>query len=218
MRSSAVALTLLLCASVLAHVGGGLTDLHIGFYVLLVVVALYQSWAPFLTAIGFVAVHHSLMALVAPDAVVSASHAQDSPLPTPRCTPGFLLAQAVALAFGGKFTELAEAARVADAGRARQERTHHQGLLAGEREDEVRRATLRLEHNEARAADLAQRMVGVEGAGQVLNQEVATATAVLDELRASIGSIAAAAATRPGPRWTPTPRSPWTPSPGCPRP
>ena len=39
-------------ADVLVHVGGGLTDLHIWFYVVLALVALYQMWAPFLLAVG----------------------------------------------------------------------------------------------------------------------------------------------------------------------
>ena len=57
--TSAVSLGLMIGADVLVHVSGGLTDMHIWFYALLALVALYQAWTPFLLAVGFVAVHHA---------------------------------------------------------------------------------------------------------------------------------------------------------------
>ena len=57
-RASATGLGLMVGADVLVHVGGGLTDLHIWFYALLALVALYQNWTPFLIAVGFVAVKY----------------------------------------------------------------------------------------------------------------------------------------------------------------
>ncbi|MFC3689634.1 methyl-accepting chemotaxis protein [Aquipuribacter hungaricus] len=192
-RSSTVSLALMLGASVLVHAGGGLTDLHISFYVFLVVVALYQSWAPFLTAVGYVALHHSAMALVAPDAVFSGHHAQEHPLPYAALHAAFLLAQAAALAFGWRFAEQAEAVRRSEALRAQQDRAQHLAVQAAEREQSAERQALRLEAGRARAADVAARMVEVEEAGATLSRDVATATGVLDDLRGSIGAIAAAA-------------------------
>jgi len=192
-RSSATSLGLMLGASVLVHVGGGLTDLHISFYVLLTVVALYQSWAPFLTAVIYVALHHSLMALIAPMSVFSSHHAQENPIPYAALHAVFLLAQAAALAFGWRFAEQAEAARRAGAERAEAERAENLASLAAEREDSAAGAVRRLEANRARAAEVATRMVDVEAAGQTLTSDVAVATSVLEELRAAIGSIAGAA-------------------------
>ncbi|WP_380169493.1 methyl-accepting chemotaxis protein [Jannaschia sp. R86511] len=192
-RSSAVSLALMLGASVLVHAGGGLTDLHIAFYVLLTVVALYQSWAPFVAAVLYVAVHHSLMALVAPTAVFSSDHAQQNPVAYAALHAVFLLAQAAALAFGWRFAEQAEAGRRAGSEQAARERAESLARLAEEREASATRSTRRLEANRARAADVADRMLEVESAGQALSRDVATATSVLDELRSAIGSIASAA-------------------------
>ena len=192
-RSSVTALALMLGASVLVHVGGGLTDLHISFYVFLTVVALYQSWAPFLTAVVYVALHHSLMALIAPMSVFSSHHAQENPLPYAALHAVFLLAQAAALAFGWRFAEQAEAIRRAEAERAEAERAEHLAGMAGEREASAAGAVRRLETNRARVTDVATRMVEVEAAGQILSRDVAVATSVLEELQAAIGSIAGAA-------------------------
>ncbi|MGJ7439770.1 methyl-accepting chemotaxis protein [Aquipuribacter sp. MA13-6] len=192
-RSSAVSLALMLGASVLVHAGGGLTDLHISFYVLLTVVALYQSWAPFLTAVLYVALHHSLMALVAPMSVFSSHHAQENPVPYAGLHAVFLLAQAAALAFGWRFAEQAEATRRHEAELAQRERAANLARLAEERDASAARAVRRLEANRARAADVAGRMVELEAAGQTLSRDVSTATGVLEELRGAIGSIAAAA-------------------------
>ena len=75
-RASAVSLGLMVGADVLVHVGGGLTDLHIWFYAMLALVALYQAWTPFLLAVGFVAVHHAAMSLWMPESVFSTHQAQ----------------------------------------------------------------------------------------------------------------------------------------------
>jgi len=75
-RASAVSLGLMVGADVLVHAGGGLTDLHIWFYALLALVALYQLWTPFLLAVAFVAVHHIAMSLWMPMSVFSTPQAQ----------------------------------------------------------------------------------------------------------------------------------------------
>ncbi|MGY1751040.1 hypothetical protein [Modestobacter sp. SYSU DS0511] len=79
-RASVTGLGLMIGADVLLHVGGGLTDLHIWFYVLLALIALYQSWAPFLIAVGFVAVHHAVVSLAIPDEVFSTAEGQAHPV------------------------------------------------------------------------------------------------------------------------------------------
>ena len=85
-RATAVCLGLMIGADVLVHVGGGLTDLHIWFYALLPLVALYQMWTPFLAAVGFVAVHHAAMGIWMPESVFSTHQAHENPLPFGRCT------------------------------------------------------------------------------------------------------------------------------------
>ena len=64
----------------LVIIGGGLSDLHIWFYALLVMVALYQLWTPFLLAVAFVAVHHIGMSLTMPEMVFSTPQALQHPI------------------------------------------------------------------------------------------------------------------------------------------
>ena len=192
-RSSAVALGLMLCADVLVHVGGGLTDLHIWFYVMLALVALYQSWTPFLLAIGFVAVHHISLSWLDPTSVFSDPRAQASPLPFALLHATFLLAMATALAFGWRFTEQAETARLAERREADQRRADQLGELAAERAEAAQAASRRLQENEDRAAALASRIVVIEQAGTALRNEVGTATAVMEQVQAGISTIGTAA-------------------------
>ncbi len=195
-RASAVSLGLMTGADVLVHVGGGLTDLHIWFYVLLAMVALYQNWTPFLLAVAFVAVHHAAMSLWMPTSVFSTHEAQHQPILFAALHAVFLLAEATFLAYGWKFTEEAERARAAEQARAEEQQAAQvqaQAELAAERAATAEEEARRLRAREERAAGMARRLAGLEGAGRRLDENVATATSVMDGLRAAIEEISAAA-------------------------
>lgn len=57
-RASLATLGLVSSSAILVHLTGGLIEMHFHFFVMVAVVALYQSWYPFLLAIGFVLLHH----------------------------------------------------------------------------------------------------------------------------------------------------------------
>jgi anti-sigma regulatory factor (Ser/Thr protein kinase) len=59
-RTVVASLGLLACSGILVHLSGGVIEMHFHFFVMVAVVSLYQDWAPFLTAIGFVFVQHGL--------------------------------------------------------------------------------------------------------------------------------------------------------------
>jgi hypothetical protein len=61
LRASLATLGLVTSSGVLVHLTGGLIEMHFHFFVAVAVVALYQSWFPFLVAIGFVLLHHGVM-------------------------------------------------------------------------------------------------------------------------------------------------------------
>jgi hypothetical protein len=192
-RSSAVGLGLMLCADVLLHAGGGLQDLHIYFYVMLALVALYQMWAPFLVSIAFVVVHHAGLSLINPHAVFSDPRAQQHPVPFALLHAAFVVAMAVALAFGWRFAEQAEIERRAERALAEQQRAEQLEQLAAERAESASQAADRLRERERRAQELADRLAGIEHAGSSLSGDVATATSVMEGLRAAIDQIASAA-------------------------
>lgn len=196
LRACSVCLGLMFCADLVVHLGDGLTDLHIWFYVILAVVSLYQMWAPFLLSVTFVAVHHIGMSLYMPAAVFSTPQAQAHPIEFSLMHAAFLLAEATFLAYGWKFTQLADAQRRVA---ARQARKQQDAQLAAQQELAAERA-LAAEHRAAelaakaeRAARQEQRIVGLREAGLRLSDNVSTADEVLDALRSAIAEIAGSA-------------------------
>ena len=197
-RASAVSLGLMVGADVLVHVSGGLTDMHIWFYALLALVALYQMWTPFVLAVGFVAVHHAAMSLWMPESVFSTHEAQHNPIAFALLHAVFLLAEATFLAYGWKFTEDADRGR-----RAEHERAEEQALaqaavqaeLATERARAAEEAAAALALREQRSALLERQLAELVDAGRRLDGNVGTATSVMAGLREAIAEIAAAASS-----------------------
>ena len=195
-RASAISLGLMVGADVLVHVTGGLTDMHIWFYALLALVALYQAWTPFILAVGFVAVHHAAMSLWMPESVFSTHEAQHNPIAFALLHAVFLLAEATFLAYGWKFTEEADRGRRAEQKRAEEQiaaQADAQAELAAERARAADDAAAALAQREERAALLEQQLAGLLESGQRLEENVGTATEVMDGLRAAIGEISSAA-------------------------
>ncbi len=177
-RASAVGLGLMVGADVLVHVGGGLTDLHIWSSVLVPLVALYRRWTPFLLAVGFVTVHHTVAGIGVPEPVFSA-HARHDPMAFVALHAVFVLLEAIFLTYGWKFAE-----------RLDRERRAQQRLAGGQ---QVAQARAELELAEERAARLGEGIDGLVDAGRRLDGNVATATEVMEGLRSAIAEIAAAA-------------------------
>ncbi|PPK92858.1 PAS domain-containing protein [Kineococcus xinjiangensis] len=75
----AVMLSLTMAAAVAVHLSGGLIEMHFLFFVAVGAATAYQTWAPLLTAVGFVVVHHGLMGTVAGHAIFNHPAAQERP-------------------------------------------------------------------------------------------------------------------------------------------
>ena len=69
MRTLVAAVGLLTASGVLVHLSGGVIEMHFHFFVMVAVVSLYQDWVPFLTAIGYVLVHHGFVGALDPRSV-----------------------------------------------------------------------------------------------------------------------------------------------------
>ncbi|OMQ16079.1 hypothetical protein A7K94_0204985 [Modestobacter sp. VKM Ac-2676] len=196
-RASVVGLGLMVGADVLVHVGGGLTDLHIWFYVVLALVALYQTWAPFLLAVAFVAVHHAVMSLASPAAVFSTAEGQEHPVLFAGLHAVFLLAEATFLAYGWKFTEAADRARRVESRRAEEQADGRAGRRPGGARRRAAKAadeaSCRLREREQRATAQQAQLAQLLAAGQRLDENAGVATEVMDGLRSAIEQIASAA-------------------------
>ncbi len=195
-RAAAASLGLMIGADVLLHVGGGLTDLHIWFYVLLALVALYQMWTPFLLAVAFVAVHHAVTGIWLPTSVSTTHQAHEHPLAFAALHAAFLLVEATFLTYGWRFAEQSEAGRRAQQRRAEEQQVAQARAeveLAEERARAADEAARQAQVAEERALRLGQRISGLVDAGRRLDGNVATATEVMEGLRSAIAEIAAAA-------------------------
>ena len=70
-RSVAASLGLLTGAATLVDISGGLIEIHFSFFVIIVVLTLYEDWLIFLLAVAFVLIHHGVMGTIDPRAVFS---------------------------------------------------------------------------------------------------------------------------------------------------
>ena len=195
-RAAAVGFGLMAGASGPLHVGGGMTDLHIWFYALLALVALYQQWTPFLVAVAFVAVHHLGMSAWMPEMIFSTPAALAHPFLFAILHAVFLLAEAFFLAYGWKFTEEADRGRRAEQARAEEQAVAQlaaQAELAAERSRAAEEAAASLAAREERTAVLEHQISELVDAGQMLETNVTTATSVMTALRAAIDEISSAA-------------------------
>jgi PAS domain S-box-containing protein len=95
-RAAWVSIGLITCAAVMVHLSKGLIEAHFYFFVLIVVLTLYEDWVPLLVALAYVVFHHGVMGTVAPETVYDHGDAVDHPWKWAGIHAGFVLAAAVA--------------------------------------------------------------------------------------------------------------------------
>ncbi len=78
-RATLATLGLLTSSAILIEVFGGLIEAHFHFFITVAVITLYQSWGPYLLAIGFVLAHHLVLGTLVPGHVYNHAGALDDP-------------------------------------------------------------------------------------------------------------------------------------------
>ncbi len=68
-RSVSASMGLLTGSATMVDISGGLTEMHFSFFVVIMMLTLYEDWVPFLLAVAFVLLHHGLMGMFDPRAV-----------------------------------------------------------------------------------------------------------------------------------------------------
>jgi diguanylate cyclase (GGDEF)-like protein/PAS domain S-box-containing protein len=68
-RSAMVSLGLLTASAVAIHLSGGVIEAHFFFFVMIVLLTLYEDWLPFGLAVGYVVIHHGLVGALDPGSV-----------------------------------------------------------------------------------------------------------------------------------------------------
>jgi diguanylate cyclase (GGDEF)-like protein/PAS domain S-box-containing protein len=100
--AAVVSLGLLLSSALLVSIGGGRTDLHFGFFLMVGLISLYQDWVPLLMAVLLVTAEHLVMGELAPAMLYSDGRAQADPVPYALLHAGFVLGTcAVQVAYWG---------------------------------------------------------------------------------------------------------------------
>jgi len=109
LRASAVSLGLISSSAILVHLSGGYIELHFHFFVMLVFLALYQDWAPYLLAVAYVAVHHGIVGTLWPQEVYNHAAALSAPWTWGGIHAFFILFQGVGSIVFWRFNESATA-------------------------------------------------------------------------------------------------------------
>ena len=186
---------LLLCADALVHAGGGLTDLHFHFFVVLALVSIYQDWVPFLLSVVLVAVHHVGVSMLFPDAVFSDPRAQANPLPWALLHALFVLLMCAVLVVGWGFAERAERAGMlarAAAEDADRLRIEEELRNARERQETAAQLAAELEERERLQSEVASAIEALEQLAQNVRAGTAQAEVSLDELNGVVDSVSVA--------------------------
>jgi diguanylate cyclase (GGDEF)-like protein/PAS domain S-box-containing protein len=109
MASSAASVALLTASALIVHLSSGLTEAHFHFFVIIVVLTLYEDWVPFLVALAYVAVHHGIGGLIDPGSIYSNPHARAHPWEWAGIHAGFVAAAGLAGVSTWKHNEQARA-------------------------------------------------------------------------------------------------------------
>ncbi|HEX5909756.1 MAG TPA: diguanylate cyclase, partial [Thermoleophilaceae bacterium] len=97
LASSAASVSLMTASAMTVHLSSGVTEAHFHFFVMIVVLTLYEDWAPFFVSLAYVLIHHGVGSIVDPEMLYShGSQAQEHPLRFAVIHGGFVAAAGIA--------------------------------------------------------------------------------------------------------------------------
>lgn len=96
LASSAASVSLMTASAMVVHLSGGVTEAHFHFFVMIVVLTLYEDWVPFLISLGYVIVHHLVVGALQPELLYSHGPAQAHPWRFAAIHAGFVAAAGIA--------------------------------------------------------------------------------------------------------------------------
>ena len=94
-QSTVAAFGLVAASGVFVHLSGGVVEVHFHYFVMVVVLSLYEDWVPFLVAIAFVVFEHGLMGAISPRSVYDHQAALNNPWKWALIHGGFVLAESI---------------------------------------------------------------------------------------------------------------------------
>jgi signal transduction histidine kinase/CheY-like chemotaxis protein len=118
-RAVCVCVGLLTASGILVHLSGGYIEMHFHFFVMVPLMALYEDWVPFLTAIAYVVIHHGTVGVLDASQVYNHPAAWASPWTWAAIHGVFVLGASVVSCISWRLNELAAADAAASAERFR---------------------------------------------------------------------------------------------------
>ncbi|MBV8160262.1 MAG: EAL domain-containing protein [Acidimicrobiia bacterium] len=95
-QSTIAAFGMVAASGVFVHLSGGVVEVHFHYFVVVVILSLYEDWIPFLVAIGFVVIEHGVMGAISPRSVYDHQAALNNPWKWALIHGAFVLAESVA--------------------------------------------------------------------------------------------------------------------------
>lgn len=108
-QATSVGFGLMSSSAILVHLSGGYIEIHFHFFVMLIFLALYQDWVPYILAIAYVAIHHGLVGVVWPEEVFNHAAAFAAPWTWAGIHAFFVLWASVGTVVAWRFNEIASA-------------------------------------------------------------------------------------------------------------
>ena len=102
-----VSLGLITSSALVVHASGGVIETHFHFFVMIVVLALYEDWLAFLVAASYVVIHHGVAGALAPHTVYNHPDAIAHPWKWALIHGGFVAAAGVASIVTWRLNEIA---------------------------------------------------------------------------------------------------------------
>jgi len=103
--SALVALGLLTSSALIVHFSHGVIEAHFHFFVVIVVLTLYEDWTTFLLAAAYVALHHGVMGAIAPRSVYDHADAVAHPWKWALIHAGFVATAGAGALVAWRFNE-----------------------------------------------------------------------------------------------------------------
>ena len=109
LKSVLVACGLMSSSAIFVHLSGGYIELHFHFFVMIIFLAFYQDWVPFIAGILYVAIHHGVVGVMWPEEVYNHSAAINAPWAWAGIHAFFVLCASIGSVIGWRYDALAYA-------------------------------------------------------------------------------------------------------------
>jgi PAS domain S-box-containing protein len=96
-------------SAILVHLSGGYIEMHFHFFVMLVFLALFQDWTPYMLAVAYVAIHHGVIGVLWPEDVYNHADAFAAPWKWAGIHAFFVLWSCLGSVIAWRFNEQASA-------------------------------------------------------------------------------------------------------------